>query len=173
MKKTAWPTLPALAAGVLAATLSPATAANPPKAAGASTSLSSGQAAGTLTVDGKDIPLTHAAAFVDQEDKAKPVLLLLTDQAVPVAGWKSHMEIMPYHMDHRFNGMVFGFDKDRKVTSAEFWAGSFPASTTGFFTVKLEGTPGSSLVGTAESTAAAAASEHHIKLAVRFRADLK
>jgi hypothetical protein len=69
--------------------------------------------------------------------------------------------------------MVFEFDKDRKVTSAEFWVGSFPASTTGFFTVKLEGTPGGSLVGSAASTAAAAQSEHHIKLEARFRADVK
>src|SRR5258706_15275599 len=72
-----------------------APAASPP-AAGA---VASGQAAGTLTVKGKTINLAHAAAFVDQEDKGKPVILLVTEQPIPAANWKSHTDIMMYRMD--------------------------------------------------------------------------
>jgi hypothetical protein len=69
-------------------------AASPP-AAGV---VASGQAAGTLTAKGKTIKLAYAYAFVEEGDKKRPVILLLTEQQVPVASWKGDSEIMMYRM---------------------------------------------------------------------------
>jgi hypothetical protein len=80
---------------------------------------------------------------------------------------------MPYHMDHRFNGMVFTLDQNRKMSGAEYWVGSFPASTMGFFEVELQGGPGKSLAGSAHSTPAAAKASDPVELKVSFKADLK
>jgi len=40
-------------------------------------------------VKGRSYKLTHAVALVDQEDKDKPVILLLTDVELPATAWTS------------------------------------------------------------------------------------
>ena len=163
----------ALAALFWTASLTPAQGANPKPAAATAPRLASGQAAGTLTVDGKAIKLAYAAGFVDQSDKDKPVVLLITDQPVPAAGWTSHSDLMPYHMDHRFQGLVLRLDQSRKLIGADYYDGTFPTSTSGYFVVDMKGPAGKALVGSAHSTPAAAAGSHGVKADVTFRADLK
>jgi hypothetical protein len=50
----------------------------------AATDLPAGSAKGSLTYDGATAELKFASAFVDQKDERKPVVLLISDQKVPV-----------------------------------------------------------------------------------------
>ncbi len=131
-----------------------------------------GTAAGTLTVKGKAINLAHAAAFADE--KEKQVILLVTEQPIPAANWKSHSDIMMYRMNKNpLRGIAFRFDDKRQVVGADFYDDQFPTSTSGIFEVKLEGPAGKALVGTAKSTAAAAKLSEPVNLDVSFNATLK
>ena len=119
--------------------------------------LANGQAAGTLTVKGKIIKLAYASVFVDQEDKAKPVFLLLTEQPVPAANWKSRGDMRMYRMDKNpLQGVVFRLDDKREMIGAEYYDGDFPTSTFGIFALKLDGPAGKTFIGTVKSTEAAA-----------------
>jgi hypothetical protein len=134
----------------------------------------SGQAVGTLTVNGKPIKLVHASAFVDQEDKDKPVILLVTEQPVPAADWKKHSDIMMYRMNKNpLLGVAFRLNSKRELIGADFYEGSFPTSTSGIFTVKLDSPPGKTFAGTAKSTEAAAKLTEPVSLSVSFNATLK
>jgi hypothetical protein len=131
-----------------------------------------GTASGTLTVKGKAINLAHAAAFVD--DKEKQVILLLTEQAVPAASWKSHSDIMMYRMNKNpLRGVAFRLDDKRQVVGADYYDDQFPTSTSGIFALKLDGPPGKTLAGTAKSTEAAAKLSEPVSLDVGFNATLK
>jgi hypothetical protein len=77
-------------------------------------------ASGTLTAEGKTVKLTHAAAFVDETDKKKPVVLLLTDQPVPAAGWKSYSDLMAHHRTTPIAGVVFRLDAQREIETADY-----------------------------------------------------
>ena len=156
-------------------TIAQTPAAKPPAASPpAGSAVASGQAAGTLTVKGKAITLAHAAAFVDQEDKGKPVILLLTEQPIPAASWKTHSDIMMYRMNKNpLRGIVFTLDDKRQVVSAEVYDGTFPTSTSGLFALKLDGPAGKTLAGTAKSTEAAAKMSEPMSLSVSFNAALK
>ncbi len=46
-----------------------------------------GTASGMFTAKGVTFVFARAAAFVDQTDKAKRVVLVLSEQPVPVAAW--------------------------------------------------------------------------------------
>ncbi len=70
-------------------------------AAGQATAAQPGQAIGTLSAGGETVKLTHAAAFVDQKDSRKPVILLLTDQEVPAGTWKSEFDMRNYQKPTR------------------------------------------------------------------------
>jgi hypothetical protein len=148
-------------------------------AAGCSTTIAqappaSGQAAGTLTVKGKAINLAYAYAFVDEGDKKKPVILLLTEQQVPAAGWKGDSDIMMYRMSKNpLRGVAFRLDDKRALISADYYDGSFPTGTAGIFALKLDGPPGKTLAGTAKSTEAAAKLSEPVSLSASFNATLK
>jgi hypothetical protein len=131
-----------------------------------------GTASGTLAVKGKAINLAHAAAFVD--DKEKQVILLLTEQPVPAASWKSHSDIMMYRMNKNpLRGVAFRLDDKRQVVGADYYDDQFPTSTSGIFALKLDGAPGKTLAGTAKSTEAAAKLSEPVSLNVSFNATLK
>jgi hypothetical protein len=131
-----------------------------------------GAAAGTLTVKGKAINLAHAAAFMDE--KEKQVILLVTEQPIPAANWKSHSDIMMYRMDKKpLRGIAFRLDDKRQVVGADYYDDQFPTSTSGIFELKLDGPPGKTLAGTAKSTAAAAKLSEPVSLSVSFNATLK
>ena len=134
----------------------------------------SGQAAGTLTVKGKAINLAYAYAFVDEGDKKKPVILLLTEQQVPAASWKGDSDIMMYRMSKNpLRGVAFRLDDKRTLLGADYYDGSFPTGTAGIFALKLDGPPGKTLAGTAKSTEAAAKLSEPVSLSVSFNATLK
>jgi hypothetical protein len=134
----------------------------------------SGTASGTLTVKGTAIKLAYAYAFVDQGDKDKQVVLLLTEQEVPAATWKSHTDIMMYRMDkHPLRGVAFRLSDKREVFGVDYYDGSFPTSTSGIFAIKLDGPPGKTLAGTAKSTEAAAKLSEPVSLNASFNATLK
>src|SRR4029079_5243127 len=56
--------------------------------------LPAGAAKGSLSYDGATSGLKFASAFVDQKDEKKPVVLLLTDQKLPVEKWTSEFDMM-------------------------------------------------------------------------------
>ena len=145
-------------------------AASPP-AAGA---VASGQAVGTLTAKGKTITLAYAYAFVDEGDKKKPVILLLTEQQVPAASWKGDSDIMMYRMNKNpLRGVAFRLNDKRELVSADIYEGSFPTGTAGIFALKLDSPAGKTLAGTAQSTDAAAKLTDPVSLSVSFNATLK
>ena len=77
------------------------------------TDLPAGSAKGSLTYDGATAELKFAAAFVDQKDERKPIVLLISDQKLPTEKWKSEFDMM---MDHsKWGGVVFFLDKEGKV----------------------------------------------------------
>lgn len=111
-----------------------------------------GQAVGSLVAGGQSVKLAHAAAFVDQKDSRKPVILLLTDQPVPVNTLASEFDLMGYRRSHPFKGVAFYLDKAREVFRTEYYLEEFPTAVMGAFELKLEGPPGKALVGTAASS---------------------
>jgi hypothetical protein len=159
--------LAAMAMGVsLAAEKAKAPAVTPPTAA-------AGQATGAFTVDGKTFKLAYAAAFVDQKDERKPVVLLITEEAVPAAGWTSDFDIMNYRMDkHQLIGVGFWIDNKGEVYRSEYYDGGFPTSTSGYFDLKLGGPMGKTLTGSIKSTAAAASGSHKVALEATFTASV-
>jgi len=48
-----------------------------------------GSAKGSLTCDGAIAELKFAAAFVDQKDERKPIVLVISDQKLQVEKWES------------------------------------------------------------------------------------
>lgn len=96
-----------------------------------------GKAMGTLDIDGKTITMTNAYAFVDQKDKRKPVLILITDQSVPANQWKSESDMTRYRIAKPFKYVCFWIDKDRQEFRREHFVDKFPVSTMGVFDLKL------------------------------------
>lgn len=142
-------------------------------ALGESGKLAPGQASGTFSVESKNAKISHATAFIDQQDSGKPVILILSDKEISPAGWKSGSDFSMYRREHPFLGVAIWLDKKNQVFRTEFYDGtSFPTSATGIFEVKLDGT-GKSLTGSAHSTAAAAKLRSPVKLDVTFHAPVK
>jgi hypothetical protein len=132
----------------------------------------SGTASGTFTAKGKAINLAYASAFVDE--KEKQVILLVTEQPVPAASWKSHSDIMMYRMNKNpLRGIAFRLDDKRQVVGADYYDDQFPTSTSGIFALKLDSPPGKTLAGSAKSTEAAAKLSEPVSLSVSFNATLK
>lgn len=134
---------------------------------------SSGQATGTLTAKGKTVKLAYAAAFVDETDKRKPVILLLTEQPVPSAGWKSHSDLMAHHRSTPITGVVFRVDAQREVDTAEYFVERFPTSTSGVFVVTFDGPPGKVYTGKVKSTPTAAKLSEPVSIDATFSAALR
>jgi hypothetical protein len=128
-----------------------------PKMAAAPAAASGGQATGTLTAKGKTAKLTYAAAFVDQTDKAKRVVLLLTEKPVPADTWKSHSDLLSYHSNTTpIVGVVFRIDAQGEVDTAEYFVDKYPTSSSGIFQVTFDGKPGKTMTGKVKSSAGAA-----------------
>lgn len=132
-----------------------------------------GQASGTLTAKGKTVKLTYAAAFVDETDKKKPVVLLLTEQPVPASSWKSHSDLMAHHRKTPIAGVVFRLDAQREVDTAEYFVEPFPTSTSGVFVLTFDGAAGKTFAGKARSTPTAAKLSSPVALDATFSATLK
>ncbi len=107
-----------------------------------------GKAMGTLDIDGTTVTMTHAYAFVDQKDKRKPILILITDQAVPANQWKSESDMTRYRFGKPFRYVCFWIDKDRQEFRREHFVDKFPVSTMGVFDLKLAPSDPGTFAGT-------------------------
>ena len=56
----------------------------------AATDLPASSAKGSLTFDGATAALKFAAAFVDQKDERKPIVLVISDQKLPLEKWRGN-----------------------------------------------------------------------------------
>ena len=134
----------------------------------AASDLASGSAKGSLTFDDATAALTYAAAFVDQKDERKPVILLLSDKKLPIEKWKSEFDMM--FDDTKFNGIVFFLDKEGKVFRTDVHMKDKQTGVSGLFDLKLDNPTSKELTGSAAATATEGRSD---KLAVAFHATLK
>ena len=133
-----------------------------------------GQASGTLSVSGKSFTLSHAAAFVDQKDERKPVILVLSDAALPAGAWKSESDYSAYWHEHPLKGVAFWLDRNREVFRTDYYdGGPFPTSASGIFELKLDAGSGKDFTGSAASTAAASKLHEPVRLDATFHAALK
>ncbi|MEY2559043.1 MAG: hypothetical protein QOE34_2468 [Verrucomicrobiota bacterium] len=135
-------------------------------AAHAASDLASGSAKGSLTFDGATATLIYAAAFVDQKDERKPVILLLSDQKLPVEKWTNEFDMMRAGV--KFNGIVFFLDKEGKVFRTDVHMKDRQTGVAGIFDLKLDDPASKELTGSA--TAKEGRSD---KLEVTFHATLK
>jgi hypothetical protein len=133
----------------------------------AATDLSAGSAKGSLTYDGATAELNFAAGFVDQKDKHKPIVLVISDQKLPVEKWKSEFDMM---MDHtKWSGVVFFLEKDGEFSRSDVHMNGRQSSVSGFFELKIENPSSKNLTGTAKTST----DEKETKLDVAFHATLK
>ena len=132
----------------------------------AASDLPSGSAKGSLTFEGGTAELKFAAAFVDQKDERKPVLLLLSDQKLPTEKWKSEFDVMLYHT--KWNGLVFFLDKDGSVFRSDVHMSGRQTSVAGLWQFKLDNPTSKDLTGTAQTR-----TEEKDKLDVTFHATVK
>jgi hypothetical protein len=139
----------------------------------AAEALEPGSAAGSFAANGKEAKIAYAAAFTDQDDASKPVVLVLSDKELPASKWRNGSDMSAYRREHPFLGIAFWLDKDNKVFRTDYFDGtSFPTSASGLFELKLDRTA-LSLTGSAKSNQAAAKLTSPVKLDTTFNAALK
>ena len=133
----------------------------------------SGTASGSFSAGGKTAKLAFAAAFTDQKDDKKPLVLVLSDKEVPASAWKSGSDLSAYRREHPFLGIAFWLDAKNSVFRCDYYDGtSFPTSASGLFDLKVDRAAGS-LSGSAKSNQAAAKLREPVTLDVTFSAALK
>jgi hypothetical protein len=132
----------------------------------AASDLPSGSAKGSLTFDGATAALTFAAAFVDQKDEDKPVILILSDKKLATEKWTTGFDIM--RAGAKFNGIVLFIDKEGKLFRTDVHMKDRQTAVSGIFDVKLDNPAGKEITGSA--TSGASKSD---KLDVAFHATLK
>ncbi len=138
--------------------------AHPPSSA--ASDLASGSAKGSLTFDDGTAALTFAAAFVDQKDERKPVILILSDKKLPTEKWTSDFDIL--RDSSKFNGIVFFLDKEGKVFRTSVHMKDRTTAVSGIFDLKLDNPASKEVTGSA--TTSGSGSD---KLDVAFHATLK
>jgi hypothetical protein len=114
--------------------------------------LPSGAAKGTITFDGATSELKFAAAFVDQKDSRKPVVLLVTDKKLPTEKWSSEFDMMRDHT--KWSGIAVFLDKDG-VYRTDVHTNGQQSSVSGMFDVNINDPAGADLVGIAKTDSAA------------------
>jgi hypothetical protein len=149
---------------VLAAALALGTLATP--AIQAASDLPSGSAKGSLTFDGATAALTFAAAFVDQKDEDKPVILILSDKKIFTDKWTSQFDMM--REGTKFNGIVFHLNKEGKMVRTTVHMNDRKTAVSGIFDVKLDNPAGKEITGAATS-----GESKSDKLDVAFHATVK
>jgi hypothetical protein len=132
----------------------------------AASDLPSGSAKGSLTFDGATAALTFAAAFVDQKDEDKPVILILSDKKLATEKWTTGFDIM--RAGAKFNGIVLFIDKEGKLVRTDVHMKDRQTAVSGIFDVKLDNPAGKEITGSATS-----GESKTDKLDVAFHATLK
>ena len=103
-----------------------------------------------LPKGGVPVALTSAAAFVDEKDSRKPIILILSDQKLPTEKWTSEFDLMRAHAE--FSGVLFWFEQDGKVFRTDIYVAGRQSSVSGYFELKLAGPVGKDLTGSAKAT---------------------
>jgi hypothetical protein len=137
-----------------------------PAIAAAENDLPSGAARGSLTFEGHTAEFKFAAAFVDQKDSDKPVVLLLTDTKLPTEKWTSEFDMM--RDKTKWNGIVF-FLKDGVAIRSDIEMNGRHTSISGIFELKLDNSASKDLTGKATTDDGA----KDATLKVTFHATLK
>jgi hypothetical protein len=133
----------------------------------AATDLPAGFAKGSLMYDGATAELRFAAAFVDQKDERKPIVLVISDQKLPVEKWESEFDMM---MDHsKWSGVVFFLDKEGQMFRSDLHMNGRQSSVAGFFELKIDNPSSKDLTGTARTNA----DEKETKLDAAYHATVK
>ena len=111
--------------------------------------LPAGSAKGSITFDGTTSDLKFAAAFIDQKDDRKPVVLVVSDQKLPADKWTSEFDMMRDHT--KWSGIVVFLDKDGSVYRTDVHTKGQQSSVSGLFDVKINEPTGRELAGAAKS----------------------
>ncbi len=135
--------------------------------------LPSGTAQGTFTPKGQPpVALAHAAAFVDEKDDRKPVILILSDKKLPTEKWTSEFDLMRAGSSlGKFNGVLFWINKSGEVFRTDMYRAGQQASVGGYFRLKLDSPAGSKELTGSASTKDPDGSDH--KLDATFHATLR
>ncbi len=132
-----------------------------------------GLASGTFSVGKMSVKLTHATTFIDQSDARKPVILVLSDRALPSAGWKKESDLRHFRRTTDFNGVAFWLDAKHEVFRTDYFVvKEFPTGASGLFDLKLQEGAGKSFVGTARSMPRAGKLSDPVALDAAFNAVL-
>jgi ankyrin repeat protein len=97
-------------------------------AAPAAASVADGKADGSFSVDGKATRLAHAAAWVDSKDEKKPVVLLLSDQPVPLSAQADDFALQRFAEKNRLHAIGLWFDKDQQILRGQIYDPAYPGS---------------------------------------------
>jgi hypothetical protein len=108
-----------------------------------------GTATGSLGVDAKSVPLTHAAAF----DSGARIYVLITDKLLPPDQTKSEFELHVYQFQNKVSGIELVLDSNRKVTEVAYRWELARKTCSDCFDVTVSGGPDGPLTGTIKSTA--------------------
>lgn len=121
-----------------------------------------------LPKGGVPVALTSAAAFVDEKDSGKPIILILSDKKLPTETWTSEFDLMRAQLD--FSGVLFWLDQDGKVFRTDIYVAGRQSSVSGYFELKLLGPVEKNLTGTAKASEPVGDGP---RLEATFRAKLK
>jgi hypothetical protein len=158
---------PISTATVVPQTFQSVTSANATAVTNAAPDSSSGTAKGSLMFDNSTAALIYAAAFIDQKDERKPIVLILSDKKLPAENWTSDFDIM--RDNSKFNGIVFFLDKEGKVYRTDVHMKDRQTGVSGIFDAKLDNPTSKDLTGNATGKSSSGTD----KLDAAFHATLK
>ncbi|HJT80160.1 MAG TPA: hypothetical protein VJ719_03095 [Chthoniobacterales bacterium] len=149
---------------VAATSATPTAAPSSSLAAPVSVNIPAGSAKGALTYDGNTSELKYAAAFTDQKDDRKPVVLIVSDQKLPIEKWTSEFDLM--RDKTKWSGIVVFMDKEGEVYRTDVHNKGEQSSVSGIFDVKINDSKSNDITGVAKTTSDSA----ERKLDVTFHA---
>jgi hypothetical protein len=137
--------------------------------------LQAGQAAGTLTANGKTHKLAHASAYIDAKDESRPTVLLLTDVPPNPTLFEGRVTITFAQVmaEQPFSGLVFKMNERGIVRNVEYYDKDEATTVTGLFELKLDEPLGKTIIGSAKATPDAATKTPPIQLEATFHATVK
>ena len=126
------------------------TQSSSPVAARVKVDIPAGTAKGSLTYDGNTTELKFAAAFTDQKDDRKPVILIVSDQKLPAEKWTSEFDMM--RDKTKWSGIVVFVDKEGEVYRTDVHNKGEQSSVSGMFDVNFNDPKSADLAGTAKTS---------------------
>ena len=133
----------------LATPANPAASVSPSAAPQNKVDMPAGSAKGSITFDGSTSELKYAAAFIDQKDERKPIVLVVSDQKLPADKWTSEFDMMRDHT--KWSGIAAFLDKDGNVYRTDVHTKGQQSSVSGMFDVKINDPTSHDLAGAAKT----------------------